>query len=114
MVDTFICGACQLAFHDIGEFLQHKDACCEETTPQQQQQLHAVLEVGGSISAILVESDAQGELPLEEVQAFSEDVEMGVASEPGVRETEVVVQVQQQDENEAIIPDSSTAGRLGM
>ena len=111
MVDTFICGACQLAFHDIGEFLQHKDACCEETTPQQQQQIQAVLETGGSISAILVESDAQGELPLEEVPAFSQDVEMGVASEPGVREAEGLPPGQEL-EDVAIIPESSIAGRF--
>ena len=114
MVDTFICGSCQLAFHDIGEFLQHKDACCEETAPQQQQQIQAVLEAGGSISAILVESDAQeNELPLEEVQAFSQDVEMGVASEPGVRETEGLPPGQELVAVETIA-DPSTAGRIRM
>ena len=114
MVDTFICGSCQLAFHDIGEFLQHKDACCEETT--QQQQIQAILGTGGSTSALLVQAEGDGQqqnvLPLEEVQGFSQDIAMEAASEVVVEGTEGVPPSQQEYKTEGNVSDASTDGRF--
>ena len=118
MIDTFICGSCQLAFHDIAEFLQHKNACCEETTPQQQQQIQAVLGEDGSISAVLVQSEGEGQpqnaLPLEEVQGFSKETTVGAPSEVSVSGGEVVQPLQQQYKTSAGVAEASTDGRTFM
>ncbi|KAK2186472.1 hypothetical protein NP493_199g06054 [Ridgeia piscesae] len=116
MIDTFICGSCQLAFHDIAEFLQHKNACCEETTPQQQQQIQAVLGEDGSISAVLVQSEGEGQpqnaLPLEEVQGFSKETTVGAPSEVSVSGGEVLQPLQQQYKTSAGVAEASTDGNV--